>query len=156
MKKRCCRVKGGFSLVEVCLAVLVVGLGLMSIFAMFPTGLAASESAAADTETGLFAEQVLWGLQAASAELSRSTNWSDWNANKFVVKDVDDTTEITMIPPPGVTTKSKANIQYALTFASPTSRVNRVKEVTLSAASMKASPVVTNVYYTEIYYMELP
>ncbi len=152
MKKRRCRAKNGFSLVEVCLAVLVVGLGLMSIFAMFPTGLAASEAAAADTETGLFAEQVLWGLQSSATEVT----WTQWkkvplSSSDFNISDGGKTVAFET-----ETINDAKNIRYKLTFATPTSRSDRVKEVTLSAASLKASPVVTNVYYTEIYYMELP
>ena len=153
MKERRGRKKGGFSLVEVCMAILVVGLGLMSIFSMFPTGLAASESAAADTETGLFAAQVFAGLQAVATEVS----WSQWKKMPVSAADFK-------IPDGGAkkiefyyeTMNADNNIRYKMVFATPTSRVDRVKEVTLSLASLRTSPVVTNVFYTEIYYMELP
>lgn len=134
---------------EVCLAVLVVGLGLMSIFAMFPTGLAASESAAADTDTSLFAEQVLWGLQAAAAPADGSSWRAKWDANTFVIPDGAATIAIN-----GPLQKNAANtVQYTLTL---TPRGTNVKEVRLNAASLKASPVTTTVFYTELYYMELP
>jgi Tfp pilus assembly protein PilV len=88
---------GGFSLVEVCLAILVVALGLLSIFGLFPFGLRASESAEGDTRTSLFAESVLAMAQANAATI---TVWSVWTDaapkanNKFVKA-------VTSLPPGG-------------------------------------------------------
>lgn len=70
--------KTGFTLIEVSLAVLVVGLGLLSLFGLFPSGLRAGEEAAADTRAGLFASVVLEGMRANAAGIKV---WSEWKEN---------------------------------------------------------------------------
>lgn len=65
----------GFTLVEVCLAVLVIGIGLLAIFSLFPSGLRSVEDDAADTRCGLFAQTVLSGMRGNVAGV---TNWGDW------------------------------------------------------------------------------
>lgn len=67
--------KAGFTLVEVSLAVLVVGLGLLTLFGLFPSGLRAGEEAAADTRAGLFASAVFEGMHANAADVRL---WADW------------------------------------------------------------------------------
>jgi len=69
--------KGGFTLVEVSLAVLVVGLGLLTLFGLFPSGLRAGEEAAADTRAGFFASVVMGGIRANAAEIKTWTEWSN-------------------------------------------------------------------------------
>lgn len=73
--------KSGFTLIEVSLAVLVVGLGLLTVVSLFPAGLRSAEEGAADTKCGLFADTVLSGMHGNAAMI---TNWSDWsNASTF-------------------------------------------------------------------------
>ncbi len=158
MGMRCSDEKGGFSLVEVCLAVLVVGLGLLSVFALFPTGLVASEAAAADTETGLFAGQVLAGLQARSTEMT----WTEWMACNTASINLPDVKikEAALNP--------ESTIAYYIDVASSTSRVDKVREVTLYALPWRAGTVPSvatltaannanvNKFYTELFYTELP
>ena len=69
------RARCGFSLIEVCLAILVVGVGLLSIVSLFPTGLRSAEDAVADTRCGLFTDNVMEGLRANALAI---TSWSDW------------------------------------------------------------------------------
>jgi hypothetical protein len=68
--------RGGFSLVEVSLAILVVGLGLIVIFGLFPSGLRSSEEADKDTRTALFAD---WLFNAMAANAGTITDWSEWS-----------------------------------------------------------------------------
>lgn len=68
--------RGGFSLVEVCLAILVVGLGLLSVFTLFPSGLRSAEDDTADTRAGLFMDSVMNGMRANALSV---TNWLDWS-----------------------------------------------------------------------------
>lgn len=65
----------GFSLVEVCLALLVVGLGLVSVFGLFPSGLQSAKNAQDETREALFAEEVINGVRALAEVL-------DWNELK--------------------------------------------------------------------------
>jgi hypothetical protein len=75
----------GFSLIEVCLAVLIVGLGLIPIFGLFPSGLRAMEEGTADTRCGLFAETVMSGMRANAAMI---TNWSEWTTPGIFTNDI--------------------------------------------------------------------
>lgn len=68
--------RGGFTLVEVSLAVLVVGLGLLAVFSLFPSGLRSAADETADTRCSLFAGTVLNGMRANAAKI---TSWTDWN-----------------------------------------------------------------------------
>ena len=65
----------GFSLVEVTLAIFMVGLGITTLFALFPAGLRQSDNAMKDTHLGLFADRVFSGIRAESSLIS---DWSDW------------------------------------------------------------------------------
>lgn len=56
--------RSGFTLVEVTLAILVVAIGLMAVFALFPAGLNLNKRAIDDTQAALFAEEILNGLRA--------------------------------------------------------------------------------------------
>ena len=67
--------KQGFSLIEVSLATMVVGIGILSVFALFPAGLNEAQIAASDTRCTQFAEEVFgwYGSKAAAA-----TNLATW------------------------------------------------------------------------------
>ncbi len=65
--------KGGFTLVEVALALLVISVGLLAIFGLFPTALGMNKQAIDDTYAALFAEEALSGYKAQIAV----TPWRD-------------------------------------------------------------------------------
>jgi len=56
----------GFTLIEVSLALLVISIGVLGAFALFPHGLAEARLASQETQAGLFAEMVLRTYRAAS------------------------------------------------------------------------------------------
>lgn len=56
----------GFTLIEVSLALLVVAVGVLGAFALFPHGLAESKAAIEQTHASLFAEMVMRSYRAAS------------------------------------------------------------------------------------------
>ena len=72
--------KSGFSLIEVCLAVLVIGFGLIPIFGIFPDGLRSMEEATDDTRCALFTETVMNGMRANASSI---TNWTVWTSGNF-------------------------------------------------------------------------
>jgi Tfp pilus assembly protein PilV len=144
--------RGGFSLVEVCLAVLVVGLGIMAVFSLFPTGLAAGEAAATDTSNALLAQQLASGLGSQASTMSLD----EWKNNQFGAG-------ITI----GSTVVTPANQEYMEDMAylsTITNRGNWVKTVTIYVMPWKgsagnASARITTkgeVFYTELYRMEPP
>jgi hypothetical protein len=61
--------RGGFSIVEIALAMLVVGVGLMGVFALFPLGADANRKAIEETQIGIFAEYVLNGFRYEAEEV---------------------------------------------------------------------------------------
>ena len=67
--------ESGFTLVEVALAVLAVGLGLVTIFALFPAGLQNASDDAADTRAGLFAGTVFNSMRGSAATISTTAEW---------------------------------------------------------------------------------
>ena len=69
------KVAGGFSLVEVNFAILLVAVGMLTLFALFPAALREADSAVTDTHTAFFADYVLSGLEANASGM---TNWNTW------------------------------------------------------------------------------
>lgn len=67
----------GFTLIEVCLAVLIIGFGLVSIFGLFPSGLRSMEDDTADTRCGLFTESVMQGMRANAATIMDLADWTN-------------------------------------------------------------------------------
>lgn len=59
------RRSGGFSLVEVSLALLVVGLGLLAVFSLFPAGLTMNKRSIDETQCAMFANDVFDAYRAA-------------------------------------------------------------------------------------------
>lgn len=66
----------GFTLIEVSLALLVVAVGILGAFALFPHGLAESKAAIEQTHASLFAEMVMRSYRAASIHAP----WSSINS----------------------------------------------------------------------------
>jgi len=60
----------GFSLVEISLALLVVGIGMLAILGMFPSGLDQNARSISDTHAALFAGEVF-----SSLRVHAETNW---------------------------------------------------------------------------------
>lgn len=57
----------GFTLVEIALALLVLSVGLLALFGLFPTGMQMNKRAIDETQAALFAEEVLNGVRAQAA-----------------------------------------------------------------------------------------
>jgi uncharacterized protein (TIGR02598 family) len=69
MHVRLNKTRTGFSLIEVTLALLVVGLGLLAVFGLFGSGLQTNTQSQRETSTAFFAQQIM--------ESVASTNWTD-------------------------------------------------------------------------------
>jgi hypothetical protein len=68
--------RAGFSLIEITMAILLIGLGVTTLFALFPMGLKQSDDAMVDTHTALFTDKVFSGIRAHASTI---TNWTDWS-----------------------------------------------------------------------------
>lgn len=86
VKKKANRSIGGFSLIEVNLAILMIAVGLLALFSLFPLGLRESERGMADTQESMFADTVLSALEGNAMNI---TTWGTWTNNLFnnAVKD---------------------------------------------------------------------
>ena len=60
------RSQAGFTLIELAIAVAVVVIGVMGLFALISAGLNSSAQAVADTQSALFVDNVYHGIRAAS------------------------------------------------------------------------------------------
>lgn len=67
----------GFSLIEVCLAIVLIAAGLLVVFSLFPAGMREGEIAQNETHAAMFADYVMSGIIAKSMSIS---NWNDWQA----------------------------------------------------------------------------
>ncbi|MBU1693413.1 MAG: prepilin-type N-terminal cleavage/methylation domain-containing protein [Verrucomicrobia bacterium] len=61
--------KAGFTLVEVALALMVVGIGLMAVFGLFTSGLDTDKASMDDTMSAFFAEDVMSALMAQAVTM---------------------------------------------------------------------------------------
>ena len=68
--------EAGFSLVEVSLAMMIISVGMISLFGLFPISMKQGEEAYQDTHTALFAEYVLNGIRANFDEAPDFAAWS--------------------------------------------------------------------------------
>ena len=75
------RGREGYSLVEVTLALLVVGIGLLAVFGLFPEGLKASRSAVDAVEVVEFAEFV---FESFELRASNTNDWADFDTGTLV------------------------------------------------------------------------
>ncbi|HBA84950.1 MAG TPA: hypothetical protein DCZ95_12720 [Verrucomicrobia bacterium] len=73
------RKDAGYSLVEVSLALLVVAIGLLAVFGLFPEGLNATRAAVDDTEVAAFADYVFSSLDFEAANTNEL--WDDFETS---------------------------------------------------------------------------
>ena len=66
IRQRLRRLRRGFTLVEVSLALLVLSVGVLTAYALFPEGLNAGRAATADTQSAMFADIVFRSYRSAS------------------------------------------------------------------------------------------
>jgi len=71
--------KAGYSLIEVTLALLVAGVGLVAVFSLFPEGLKSSRGAVDAVEVSEFADYVFAMFQARASDTN--VLWSDFKTD---------------------------------------------------------------------------
>jgi len=136
----------GFTLIEVALAVLVLGVGLLAVFSLFPSGLRSAEEGADDTKCGLFAETILNGMHGNAATI---TNWSDWCNTSTFLGDVTSgvvgatASFVPVVFPSGGTEKNR----YTLTIN--TSDSNRYSATLQVVNGEHGALTYPSVFYTE-------
>jgi prepilin-type N-terminal cleavage/methylation domain-containing protein len=71
-------VRSGFSLIEVTLSLLVIGIGMLVLFSLFPVSLRQGHDAFRDTQAAMFAEYMLNGIRG-DADLFGQDNYAIWS-----------------------------------------------------------------------------
>ncbi len=61
------RENSGFTLVEIALAIMVISMGMLAVFSLFPAGMHANKHAIDDTYAAMFAEEVFYGYRAQAS-----------------------------------------------------------------------------------------
>ena len=141
----------GFSLVEVCLALLVIGLGLLAVFGLFPSGLAMSKQSIDETQCAMFANDVfdayrgyfsadpnLWPLMGGASVnddigLGATAGFAwDWSGAGITVKVVRATDPYLTVIYTNYQKVAENAWRYRLTFDDVPGRVGRIKYAHLS------------------------
>ncbi len=146
--------QGGFTLIEVCLAVLVIGLGLLAIFSLFPSGLRAIEDDTADTRCGLFASTVMNGLKGNAVGI---TNWSEWCDSAVSVDLRTGVLGVGPIATAGVydvvfPTNGAEHLRYRLTMNTASGTSYSAKLEVENGQYPAGTLIYPSTFYTEFYY----
>ena len=152
--------KQGFTLVEVALAVLAVGFGLMTIIGLFPAGLQNASDDAADTRAGLFAGLVFNGMRGAATNADVNVWDGSFIGSPLTVEGITlnfDATAPTVhtvkFSPSSLTEAPENYMRYVLSLVPVTAGPRKIYSATLSTCDGQYGPFTTqNVFYTEFYY----
>lgn len=148
--------KRGFTLVEVALAVLAVGLGLMSIFALFPAGLQNAADDAADTRAALFAGTVFNGMRGSAAAITNAAAWDGSMSMSVPGMTLKfDGTQDTIRYPTSAPDMPENYIRYTLAIGTVAgiSGTRTLYSATMTTCDGRYGPFTAqNVFYTEFYY----
>ena len=132
--------KKGFTLMEVCLVMLVFAIAISTILAFFPVALRQGNSAVTDSVVTSFADYVLNSLQANAAKME----WDDWGGDfeKNITKDimVDGNTKLEYLTQQTVEDYlgvDDSTIKYKLDFSGS----GRVRQITLYVTDNKYADV---------------
>jgi len=153
--------KQGFTLVEVALAVLAVGLGLITVFGLFPAGLQNASDDAADTRAGLFAGAVLSELRGAAVTNTTTVAWDSYFANGTIAVEgmtltINGASPIAVKFPnqPAVADSPENYLRYMLSITTAIPGPPKTYAATLVTCDGQYGAFSTqNVFYTEFPFM---
>lgn len=144
--------RSGFTLVEVSLALVVVALGLLGLFHLFPTGLRAGLDATAETRCAQFADEVFNQVYADASQITTPTAFAglfagtvdiDLGSSALIELNDPDRTRAVQYP-----VGSGEFVRYRCDSALDPD--GRRAELELEVAYGRAGGF-TNVFYTEVY-----
>jgi type IV pilus modification protein PilV len=90
--------KQGFTLMEVALAVVVVGVGVLAMFALISSGLDSSAKAVATTQAAFFADATFTAIRAEASRASESKDQMAWTNFWTAVKNGSTNFSVAMRP----------------------------------------------------------
>lgn len=157
--------RNGFTLMEVCLVMLIFAIAISTILAFFPVALRQANSAVTDSVVTTFADNVINALQANAARMTWK-EWSDTSAkgfrkivtsgitlnvkggNRALKYESDETLENYL----GV---DGSTIKYRLDFPdNPKNPEERVRQITLYVTDNKhGSPKNGNTFVSHVVYL---
>lgn len=70
--------RNGFTLIEICLVMLIFGIAVSSLMALFPVSLRQGNQAVSDSVVTTFGDSVMNALSGRASSLQSEKNWSDW------------------------------------------------------------------------------
>jgi prepilin-type N-terminal cleavage/methylation domain-containing protein len=147
------RRRGGFSLIEVTIALLVVGVGLVALLGLFPVGLRESGLATADTTQSIFANRVLNAIHANAGEITNPAGWLNTNAVAFtqgIYSNITVGSVQTIVDAYGIPGNI---IRYKLDIGFVSGYPNTIRYAAIRVSENKYSNIERNpVYYTEFRY----
>ena len=147
------RGREGFNLIEVCLAIVVVAFGIITLVGLFPGGLRTVETADKDTRVSFFGSGAMNGIIANANTI---TNWADWNSDATFRSNV----VAGLMPPVGYAltptaieypTGSPYYVRYTLNFDT---RVNtRGREISMQVSPDQYGPWAPTVFHTVVSFL---
>jgi prepilin-type N-terminal cleavage/methylation domain-containing protein len=148
------RHRRGFSLIEVTLALLVVGVGLVALLGLFPVGLRESGLATADTTQSIFANGILNAIHANAGEITDPASWMDPSLTAFTagirIPNITAGGVQTIIDAYGI---SNNIIRYQLEIGFVAGYSNIIRYAAIRVSENRYSDISRNpVYYTEFRY----
>ena len=76
--------RGGFTLIEVCLVMMIFGIAVTSLMALFPVSLRQGNQAVSDSVVTTFGDSVMNALAGRASSLQTVEDWSYWkNQDRF-------------------------------------------------------------------------
>lgn len=99
MNHACNMDKTGFSLVEVNLAIVLIAVGMLTLFTLFPVGLRESEYSVMDTHEASFADNMMSAMKGNAMDISSYEDWLDMETFCYLL--VDGTEPRLVTPTPG-------------------------------------------------------
>ncbi|MCX6997569.1 MAG: hypothetical protein NTV49_10895 [Kiritimatiellaeota bacterium] len=139
--------RAGFSMVEVALAILVLSVGLLAVFGLFADGLGANQKTIEDTQSALFADEVLNGFRAAAltnawAAQPNITIPEIWKTPRDISYGVLNVRDYKY--------SNNVTADYTYRYGLSTNAMGNVQGVTLTVYP-GIGGTTTNVFYTEVY-----
>lgn len=151
-----------FSLVETNLAILLVGVGLLALFSLFPLGLQQSDLARQDSQEAAFGDYILSTMEGNAFSV---TDWGVWgNMSTLSSLLVEGITNVSFRPvgtsfvssnssfnfPPG----SPLYVSYKLVLSEKPSTGGKLRRATVRVAGGRNQDVsLGRAYYTEFMFM---
>lgn len=156
--------RAAFSLVETNLAILLVGVGLLALFSLFPMGLQQSDMAVQDSQEAMFGDYVLSLIEGNAFAIGA---WNEWvNTNGLKVELVNGQTNIPALTLVGGDTLmaqdndlvfpegSGRYLTYKLTITDKGTPKGKVRAATLKVVSGRNQDLqFARDYYTEMMFM---